>query len=61
MGIQSIFNENADLSGIDGEKDLVVTKIIQKAIISVDEFGTEAAAYKFIYFIYFFYYYYYYY
>ena len=44
MGITTVFGPKADLSGIDGNYDLSVTKIIQKAIIEVNEYGTEAAA-----------------
>jgi len=45
MGMPSVFDPGlADLSGIDGEKDLYVTGVFHKAFVIVDEKGTEAAA-----------------
>ncbi len=45
MGISDLFDPAAaDLSGMDGTRDLFVSAILHKAFISVDEAGTEAAA-----------------
>jgi serpin B len=44
MGMRSAFSSDADLSGIDGSRDLYVTDVVHKAYVSVDETGTAAAA-----------------
>ncbi|XP_064213734.1 antichymotrypsin-2-like [Tribolium castaneum] len=46
LGVAKVFDdEQADLSGIAGEKgDLVIDKIVQKTFIDVSEEGVEAAA-----------------
>jgi serpin B len=44
MGMPTAFSEGADFSGINGMRDLHVQGVIHKAIISVDEKGTTAAA-----------------
>lgn len=44
LGFKSVFSNDADLSKINGRKDLKVSSIIQKAKLVVKEKGTEASA-----------------
>jgi len=44
MGIKNLFDNKANLAGISRTKNLYVSKVIQKAFVSVTEVGTEAAA-----------------
>jgi serine protease inhibitor len=44
LGMTEAFSEGADLSGITAEEQLVLTEVLQKAVITVDEEGMEAAA-----------------
>ena len=44
IGIKAIFNESGDFSGLSAQKGLYVSQVIQKAIIEVNEEGTEATA-----------------
>jgi serpin B len=44
MGVTSVFSSDADLSGMNGAHDLFVAHAAHKAIIAVDQKGTEAAA-----------------
>ena len=44
LGMSDLFDANADLSGIDGARDLSVTSVQHNAFIRVDEQGSQAAA-----------------
>jgi serpin B len=44
MGMSLAFTDMADFSGMTGEKDLKIDKVIHKAFVDVSEKGTEAAA-----------------
>jgi len=43
-GLDSLFSNNADLSGFSGRRDLKADRIIQKVKLEINERGTEAAA-----------------
>jgi serpin B len=44
LGMADAFTASADLSGIDGQRDLFVQDVVHQADVAVDEKGTTAAA-----------------
>lgn len=44
LGMPVAFSEEADFSGMTGNRDLMITDVFHQAFVSVDEEGTEAAA-----------------
>jgi serpin B len=44
LGAVDVFGDRADLSGINGKKDLYLSALVQKAMLEVNEEGSEAAA-----------------
>lgn len=44
MGMPQAFNDSSDFSGMNGQTDLAISKVIHKAFVDVNEQGTEAAA-----------------
>ena len=43
MGMKTAFTNAADFSGMNGRTDLMISKVIHKAFVDVNEEGTEAA------------------
>ncbi|XP_069601768.1 alpha-1-antitrypsin-like [Ranitomeya imitator] len=43
LGVVDVFSDIADLSGITGDANVKISKAVHKAVLSVDERGTEAA------------------
>lgn len=44
VGVEDLFTNKADLSGMNGKKDLTLSSAVHKAFVEVNEEGTEAAA-----------------
>jgi serpin B len=44
MGMTDAFSPRADFSGMDGERDLLISAVVHKAFVDVNEEGTVAAA-----------------
>ncbi len=44
LGMGVAFTPDADFSGMNGKRDLLIQDVLHKAFVSVDEAGTEAAA-----------------
>jgi serpin B len=44
MGMPTAFSSSADLSGMNGDRNLTISQVVHQAVVDVNEEGTEAAA-----------------
>jgi serpin B len=44
LGMATAFTRHADFSGIDGTRELYLSKVVHQVVVNLDEEGTEAAA-----------------
>jgi serpin B len=44
LGMAQAFTRQADFSGIDGTRELYLSKVVHQVVVNLDEEGTEAAA-----------------
>ena len=44
LGVTDAFSDAADFSGLDGKQDLLISSVLQKTRLDIDEKGTTAAA-----------------
>jgi serpin B len=44
LGMAQAFGREADFSGIDGTRELFLSKVVHQVVVNLDEEGTEAAA-----------------
>ena len=44
LGMPAAFSDQADFSGMTGNRELAISEVIHEAFVSLDEAGTEAAA-----------------
>lgn len=44
LGIKTAFSREADFSGVNGHRDLFLSKVVQKTFLKIDETGTQASS-----------------